>query len=343
KKRLLQLKRYCQYEKQLEKAVAKKPLLQMSKKSNSGVVKKQLREVRFVGKVRLLEAAARNDVDEVRQLLESGVSPDVANDDGLTAMHQCCIDNFEEMLCLLIEYGANVNACDSELWTPLHAAAACGHLYLCKHLIENGSNLMAVNCDAMMPYDICDNDATLDYIETEMTKRGITQQLIDETRNLREQTMLRELKEKIDVNWTGRNGETLLHIAACNGYTDVAQYLLTVPGINIDALDHELWQPIHCAVCWNQLGVLELLLAHGANLDARTRNGETPLDMCEDDELRQQIVDMKDHWQRNNKSSRSRDLQHRHSSNTRSSSVRRTSMKQKKATSMKEAIEEGKM
>ena len=49
---------------------------------------------------------------------------------------QCCIDDSEEMMKLLIEFGADVNARDSELWTPLHAAATCGHLHLCKYLIE---------------------------------------------------------------------------------------------------------------------------------------------------------------------------------------------------------------
>jgi hypothetical protein len=36
----------------------------------------------------LLEAAARNDLEEVRRLLEAGVSPDSTNEDGLTALHQ---------------------------------------------------------------------------------------------------------------------------------------------------------------------------------------------------------------------------------------------------------------
>jgi len=36
---------------------------------------------------------------------------------------------------LLLEHKANVNARDSELWTPLHAAATCGHLQLCRLLI----------------------------------------------------------------------------------------------------------------------------------------------------------------------------------------------------------------
>ncbi len=40
------------------------------------------------------------------------------------------------MMKLLVEFGANVNARDSELWTPLHAAATCGHVHLCKYLID---------------------------------------------------------------------------------------------------------------------------------------------------------------------------------------------------------------
>ena len=68
-------------------------------------------------------ATARQDADEVRNLLQSGkYSPNVSNEDGLTPIHQCSIDNTESILHLLIEYGGNVNAKDRDLWTPLHAA-----------------------------------------------------------------------------------------------------------------------------------------------------------------------------------------------------------------------------
>lgn len=49
---------------------------------------------------------------------------------------QCCIDNYEEMVKILLDRGANVNAQDNELWTPLHAAATCGHAGLVKILIS---------------------------------------------------------------------------------------------------------------------------------------------------------------------------------------------------------------
>ena len=72
----------------------------------------------------------------MKSLLEDGVDPDVANEDGLTALHQCCIDDSQPMLLLLLEHGANVNSRDSELWTPLHAASTCAHLQICEHLLR---------------------------------------------------------------------------------------------------------------------------------------------------------------------------------------------------------------
>lgn len=62
-------------------------------------------------------------------------------------------------------------------------------------LIARGANLLAVNADGNMPYDICEDEATLDYIENEMARRGVTQQLIDETRAHTEMQMLTDLQQ----------------------------------------------------------------------------------------------------------------------------------------------------
>jgi len=192
KKRTQQLKKFQQYEKQLEKDATKKGRRSLVPALSSGSGKaggpggragrKGNRSIRFVNNVILLEAAGRNDIDEVRQLLVGGVSANASNEDGLTALHQCCIDDSEDMMRLLVEHGADVNARDSELWTPLHAAGTCGHVHLCKYLIDNGAELLAVNADGNMPYDICEDELALDFIESEMAKRGVTQELIDSTR-----------------------------------------------------------------------------------------------------------------------------------------------------------------
>ncbi|VDQ12168.1 unnamed protein product [Trichobilharzia regenti] len=36
----------------------------------------------------------------------------------------------------MLDYGANVNARDADLWTPLHAASTCGYLQICQLLIK---------------------------------------------------------------------------------------------------------------------------------------------------------------------------------------------------------------
>ena len=61
-------------------------------------------------------------------------------------------------------------------------------------LICRGANLLAVNAEGNMPYDICDEEATLDYIESEMAKRGVTQELIEEIRALPETKMLEDMQ-----------------------------------------------------------------------------------------------------------------------------------------------------
>ena len=61
-------------------------------------------------------------------------------------------------------------------------------------LIYSSANLLAVNADGNMPYDICEDDSTLDYIESEMARRGVTQRLIDDTRAATETQMLEDLK-----------------------------------------------------------------------------------------------------------------------------------------------------
>lgn len=84
---------------------------------------------------------------------------------------------------------------------------ACKFIHKCIHLtylvivllprsilIARGANLLGVNADGNMPYDICEDETTLDYIESEMAKRGVTQELIDETRAHTEMQMLLDLQ-----------------------------------------------------------------------------------------------------------------------------------------------------
>jgi len=77
------------------------------------------------------------------------------------------------------------------------------------------ADLLAVNADGNMPYDICEDEATLEYIETCMANQGVTQELIDETRLSNEKKMLDDIKEyeregNSPSSWCDRAGATLV-------------------------------------------------------------------------------------------------------------------------------------
>ncbi|XP_048054613.1 protein phosphatase 1 regulatory inhibitor subunit 16B [Megalobrama amblycephala] len=291
KRRTQQLKRWAVYEKEMQNKKRK-----ADKRRGHGNLLENRKRVSFAASVALLEASSRNDPSEVRYLLKNNVSPDLCNEDGLTALHQCCIDNYEDMVRILLAHGATVNAQDNELWTPLHAAATCGHTGLVKILIQHGADLLAVNSDGNMPYDLCEDDPTLDIIETAMANRGITQEMINETRAAVERRMLGDIQKLLqdgaDVNHHDSQGATLLHVAAANGYAQAAEMLLE-GGARTDMRDSDGWTPLHAAACWGQVHVAELLVSHGANLNAKTYMEETPIDLCEDEEFRNHLLELK--------------------------------------------------
>uniref|UniRef100_A0A3Q1IU22 Uncharacterized protein n=1 Tax=Anabas testudineus TaxID=64144 RepID=A0A3Q1IU22_ANATE len=286
KRRAQQLKSWAQ----MEKDAARGSRAKADKK------KTRTSKVKFTNAITLLDAAARNDLEEVRELLNSGISPDLVNEDGLTALHQCCIDDFVEIVQCLLDAGACVNACDSELWTPLHAAATCGHTGLVQLLIQAGADLLAVNADGNMPYDLCEDEATLELLEMVMAEQGITQDRIDECRGAKEKAMLADIQVQVqngaDLNAQDDNGATLLHTAAANGYISVAELLLENRA-QVDIKDSDGWTPLHAASCWGQILMVELLVAHGASLDTKSALEETPLDVCMDDEVRAKMMDLK--------------------------------------------------
>ncbi|XP_076869833.1 protein phosphatase 1 regulatory inhibitor subunit 16B [Brachyhypopomus gauderio] len=292
KRRTQQLKRWAIYEKEMHNRKRKTDRRRGNGHHGSAAHKRVL----FAANVALLEASARNDLEEVRYLLKNNINPDLCNEDGLTAMHQCCIDNYEEMVQLLLVRGASVNAQDNELWTPLHAAATCGHTGLVKILIQHGADLLAVNSDGNMPYDLCEDDPTLDIIETAMANRGITQDMINETRAAAERKMVGDIQNLLhdgkDINQPDSQGATLLHIAAANGYMEALELLLE-GGALMDLRDSDGWQPLHAAACWGQMHVAELLVSHGSNLNAKTYMDETPIDLCEDEDFRNHLLDLK--------------------------------------------------
>ena len=77
--------------------------------------------------------------------------------------------------------------------------------------------------------------------------------------------------------WVGNDGLTALHIAAAQGWAQLAQWLID-NGADVNARGgRQDVMPLHGAVIKNDVDVAKLLLANGADINARTNDGLTAL------------------------------------------------------------------
>ena len=101
--------------------------------------------------VRLLSAAQQNDAEQVRALVESGISATFANTVGQTALHIAALWGSAEACAALLRHGADLNAQNALSGaTPLHMAASSnkdlGRRVECARLIvEAGADLTIVD------------------------------------------------------------------------------------------------------------------------------------------------------------------------------------------------------
>jgi ankyrin repeat protein len=74
-------------------------------------------------------AVSHQDLDDVRYLLNcDNYDVNTTNEDGLSPIHQCAIDNSKDLLEFLIKCGGNINMKDQDRWTPLHAAGTSTYI-----------------------------------------------------------------------------------------------------------------------------------------------------------------------------------------------------------------------
>lgn len=141
---------------------------------------------------------------------------------------------------------------------------------------------------------------------TTIVRAGVYDEIISATESNDTAKVLELLNRGMDVNTADRQGTTLLMMAARNGNKDVVKSLLASranvnrrnqfgdTALSMAALNGKLdtakllisskaeistsgWAPLHYAVYGGSNEITALLIANGADLDARAPNGQTAL------------------------------------------------------------------
>ncbi|XP_043562085.1 protein phosphatase 1 regulatory subunit 12A-like isoform X4 [Chiloscyllium plagiosum] len=246
---------------------------------------KQLR-VKFAEGAVFLAACSSGDREEVEKLLLQGADINYTNVDGLTALHQACIDENLDMVTFLVEHGANINQPDNEGWTALHAAASCGFMEIAEYLIKQRANVAAVNSEGELPIDIAQGEAMEKLLKDVIKKQGID---VEVARREEEQRMVQDARQwlnrgKIQDIRHPKTGASALHVAAAKGYLEVIKLLIQA-GFDVNSLDNDGWTPLHAASHWGKEEVCKLLVENLCNMQAINKVGQTAFDVADENLL----------------------------------------------------------
>jgi ankyrin repeat protein len=135
---------------------------------------------------------------------------------------------------------------------PLHDAARNGDVEQARELIEAGTNVAELN-EAGEP-------ALL--IAALAAKKDVVVLL---------------LEKGADIEIRNKGGLTALHAAAYGGHLDIVELLVSKGAVINDDKNFYHMSPLHAAAEEGQADVVAFLLANKADIEAKERNGYTPL------------------------------------------------------------------
>ena len=158
----------------------------------------------------------------------------------------------------------------------MHWAAWVGHKEITDLLITAGAKVNAKDGDGDTPLDEAvseDEKETAYLLRNHGGKHGTIHSAVDggDVKAVKE-----FLAAAADVN-AKRYGWTPLCEAAINGHKEITE-LLIANGADVNAKDDRGWTPLHLAGSGGQKEIAELLIANAADLNAKDSDGDTPLD-----------------------------------------------------------------
>ena len=229
-------------------------------------------------------------IGEVKCLLSLGkASPKDTTLFGTTLLHSASKVGNVELVRLLIQQGADVNAQDEDGESPLHGAMARSDNYdVARTLIESGADLSSKAVDGKTPFHNIFNDTVGhvlmrdDFFESmlpDCEAMSVTHYLAWSSKSTPEIFQRGQLYDDADLFSADSCGRTCLHFAASRGNMGVLSYLLTrVSSEDIEKKDIQGRTAFHYAAESSRAaGVIDTLVGRGCSLNAVDDTGRTAL------------------------------------------------------------------
>ena len=230
----------------------------------------------------MLSAASAGDTKRLISILEyiRNLDFNLGIDGNQTALHKAAREGHKDIVQLLLEKGASIEAIDAAKLNPLGIAALNGHNGVVELLLEKGALIEPMGCNPLLCAAQADHTSTVELLLTKgasieaETFGGCTPLYVAAWEG---HISIVELLLAKGASTEGKGDRIPLGTAAQQGHTRIVELLLT-NGASIGSLDGDGDTPLHCAAWSGHTSIVELLLGEGASIQAINYSGDTPLE-----------------------------------------------------------------
>ncbi|XP_044579759.1 uncharacterized protein LOC123261929 [Cotesia glomerata] len=224
-------------------------------------------------------SSVHGHTDVVKLLIDKNIQIDAKNSHGMTSLYQAASCGHEKIVKILKEAGANINSTDSQGNSVLHVSAFRGHTKVVEYLINANIETNTTDVNGMTPLHIATQANCYEIVEILLKKcpsvnikdkQGRTSLMIASRFN---HVKIVKLLIKHGANVKAGSIEPIV-IATVSGNKSIVDILLNHENINVNGLipDRTI-NLLHLAIESNHNHIVETLIAHKANVNAKSLNG----------------------------------------------------------------------
>lgn len=193
---------------------------------------------------------------------------------GRQRIHECARDAQWKWIRKLVEKGVSINVLDKYGYTALHHAVISRDLQTVLMCLPRKSPIGEYTA---VDHAARDTRTAL-HIACSLGLDRIAHAIVDYTHWMVSENIMQEWERDAFLNAVTSDGKTALSYATISGAVQIVNFLCRSPGVNVNLADHvDESTPVHWADKLHDSNSLRLLIASGGDVDRNNRVGQKPL------------------------------------------------------------------
>ncbi|CRG95744.1 ankyrin, putative [Plasmodium gallinaceum] len=244
-------------------------------------------------------SASKGDIESVKFLIDNSADINALSSDNETPLWCASISNHLNICKYLLANGALLNLnLDEKYDSPLHAASMMGNFEIVKLLIENGADITCLDLNLLEPVHYASfegHKGIVKYLICQQIKQSLNKKMKEIVSIMKKYNSYTKNLEihyylKFKSIFKKRITSKILCCAITSGNYKIVDIILK-KGADPNYFDVRLQLfPIHAASITGNIKIFKNLVKRGANIFMKTSCNNLPIDLTEDNDIKQFIL-----------------------------------------------------